>query len=131
MDVDSGSMVEADTEAAVAAGPDHYFVSGLDSIRSYWREGSRSIVGDPLWKAFAPLRTIFETPWRIEMSRFAFVQRVAGRLDYPSSGIFLAVEMLQIYWRMLHLFERRMHGRNCSDGYSYPAEPHNLPCLAT
>lgn len=67
-DVGLGSTVEADIEAGVAAVQDHYFVSGLDSIHSCWREDSRSIVGDPLEKAFAPLRTIFETPRNIEKS---------------------------------------------------------------
>lgn len=131
MDVGLGLMVEADTEAAVAAGQDHYFVSGLDNIHLCWRENSRSIVGYPPEKAFAPLQTISGTPRRIERSWFAIVQRAAGTLGYPSSETFLAVEMLQIYSRMLHLFDRRMHGRSYSDGHSYRAESHNLPCLAT
>lgn len=131
MDVDWGSMVEADTEAAVAAVQDHYFVSGLDNIHSYWREDSRSIVGDPLEKAFAPLRTIFETPRRIERSWFAIVQQAAERLGCSWSEIFLGAEKLQIYSRKPHLFDRRMHGHSCLDGCSYPAGPHNLPYLAT
>lgn len=60
-------MAGADIEVAVAAVQDHYFVFGLDNIHSYWREDSRSIVGDPLGRAFAGLQTTtFETPWRIE-----------------------------------------------------------------
>lgn len=129
MDVGLGLMAEADTEAAVAAVQDHYFVSGLDNTHSYWREGSRSIVGDPLEKAFVPLQTIFETPQRIERSWFAIAQRAAVVLGCSSSETFLAAEKLQIYSRMPHLFDRRMHDRNCLDGYSCPAGPHNLPCL--
>lgn len=68
MAVDLDSTVEASTEVAVVAVQDHYFVSGLDNIHSHWREDSHSIVGDLLKKAFAPLRTIFETPQRIERS---------------------------------------------------------------
>ena len=130
-DVDWGSMVEADTEAVVAAVQDHYFVSGPDNIHSYWEEGSRSIVEAPLEKAFAPLLTIFETPWRIERSWSAIVQQAVGRLGCSSSEIFQEAETLQRYSRMPHLFDRRMHGHSCSDGCSYPAGPHNLPCLAT
>lgn len=130
MDVDLGSMAEADTEAAVAAVQDHYFVPGLDNTHSYWKEDSRSIVGDPLEKAFAPLRTISETSRRNKRSRFAFVRRAAGALGRSSSETFPAAEKLQIYSRTPHLFDRRTHGRSCSDGCFYPAEPHNLPCLA-
>lgn len=61
-DVGLGSMVEADTEAAVVAAQDHCFASDLDNIHSYWREDTRSIVGDPREKAFAPLQTISEKP---------------------------------------------------------------------
>lgn len=131
MDVGLGSMAEADTEAAVAAVQDHYFVSGLDNTHSYLREDSHLIVGDPLEKAFAPLQTRFETLRRIERLKFAFVQREIGRLGCSSSETFLAAEKLQICSRMQHLFDRRMHGRNCSAEQSYPAGRHNLPCLAT
>ena len=129
MDVDLGSMAEADTEVAVAAVQDLCFVSGLDDIRSYWREGSHSIVGDPQ-KVFAPLQTIFETPQRTERSWFGFVQRATGMFGCSSSETFQVVEKLQICSRMPRLSDRRMHDRSCSDGCSYPAGPHNLPCLA-
>lgn len=66
MGVDLGSMAEVDTEAAVAAVQGHYFVSDLDDIHLHWKEDSRSTVRDPPEKAFAPLPTIFEKPWRIE-----------------------------------------------------------------
>ena len=56
MDVGLGSTVEADTEAAVAAVQDHYFVSGLGNAHSCWEKDIRSIVGD-LQEAFAPLWT--------------------------------------------------------------------------
>lgn len=131
MDVDLGSTAEADTEAAVAAVQDRYFASDLDNTHSYWRKGSHSIVGDPPEKAFAPLQTIFETPRRIETSWFAFAQQAAGIFDCSSSETFLAAEKLQICSRTRHLFDRRMHDRNCLDGYSCPAGPHNLPCLET
>lgn len=130
MGVDLGSMAEADTEAAVAAVQGHYFVSDLDDIHSYWKEDSRSIVRDLQAKAFAPLRTIFAMPWRIEKPWFAFVRQVAGKPGRSSSEIFLAAEKLQIYLRKRYLFGRRTHGHGCSDGYCYPAGLHNLPCLA-
>ena len=131
MDVGLGSMVEGDTEAVVAAVQDHCFVFGLDDIHQYWKEDNHLAVGDPREKAFAPLRTIFETPRKIERLWLAIVQRAAGRLGCSSSEIFLAAEKLQIYSRMPHLFDRRMHGRNCLGRDSYPAGPHNLPCPAT
>ena len=56
MDVGLGSTVEADTEAAVAAVQDHYFVSGLENAHSCWEKDIRWTVGD-LQKAFAPLST--------------------------------------------------------------------------
>ena len=111
-DVGWDLAVEADTEAAVAAAPDHYFVSDLDNIRLYWRKDSRSIVDDPQERVFAPLRTIFEPLRRMGRSWFAFDQRAAEKLGYSSSGTFLAAEKLQIYSRMPHLFGR-MHGRSC------------------
>ena len=130
MDVDSGSMVGEDTEAAVAAVQDHCFVFVFHDIHPYWKEDDHLAGGDPLEKVFAPLRTIFGTPRRIERLWFAFSRKAAGRLGRSSSEIFLAVEKLQIYLRMPHLFDRRMHGRNCLGEDSYPAGPHNLPCPA-
>lgn len=131
MDVGLGSMVEVNTEAAVAAVQDHYSVSGLDRIHSYSGEGSRSIAGDPLEKAFAPLRVVFETPWKTERSWSAFVQQATGKLGCSWSETFLAAEKHQKYSRMPHLSDKRMHGRSCLDGYSYPAGSHNLPYLAS
>ena len=130
MDVGLDSRVEVNTEAAVAAVQEHCFVFGLGNIRLYLTENSHSIVDDPRERAFAPLQTIFEPLRRMRRSWFASVQRAAGRCGCSSSETFLAAEKLQIYLRMPHLFDRRMHGRSCSDGYSYPAGFHNLPCLA-
>ena len=74
MDVDLDSMVEEDTEAAVAAVQGRCFVSGLYTSRSYRKEESRSIVDDLPERVFALLRTIFEQPRRMERSRLADVQ---------------------------------------------------------
>lgn len=130
MYVGLGSTVEADTEAAVAAVQDHCFVSGLGNAHSCWEKDIRSIVGDLQEQAFAPLWTNSETPQRIERSGSVFVRRAAGQFGCSSSGTFLVAEKLQKYLKMPHLFGRRTHGHNYLDGGSYPAGPHNLPCLA-
>ena len=59
-----------------------------------------------------------------------FVRQAAGKVGCSSSGTFLVAEKLQRYLKMPHLFDRRTHGHNHSDGCFYPAGPHNLPCLA-
>lgn len=129
MDVDLDSMVEEGIEAVVAAAQDHCSVFDLDNTRLYSREESHSIVGVPLEKVFAPRRTRSETSPTKGRSWYASVQWARGKLGCSSFEIALAAEKLRKCSRRPRLFGRKKHGRSCSDGYSYPAESHNLPYL--
>ena len=129
MDVDLDSTAEADIEAAVAAVQDRCFVSDSDNTHLCWRQDNRSIADGPREGAFAPLLTISELLRKMERSCSASVQQAAGTYCWSSSETFLAVEKPRIYSKRPHLFDRKTHDRNCSDGYSYPAGSHNLPCL--
>ena len=129
MDVGLDSKAEADIEAAVAAAQDRCFVSGSDNTHSCWRQDSRSIVHVPREGVFAPLLTIFELLRKMKRSCSASAQQAAGTRCWSSSETFPAVEKLRIYSKRPHPFDTKMHDRNCSDGYSYPAGSHNLPCL--
>lgn len=130
MGVDVDSKAEADIEAAVAAAQDRCFVSGSDNTHWCWRQDSRSILDVPREAAFAALLTIFELLRKTERSCSESVQQAAGTHCWSLSETFLAVEKPRIYLKRPHPFDRKMHNRNCSDEYSYPAGSHTLPSLA-
>lgn len=77
-DVGLDSTVGVDTEAAVAAAQDHCFAFGLENNHSHWMKYSRSIADDPQERTFSPLRTISESPRRIERPWLVYVRQAAG-----------------------------------------------------